>query len=85
MSFQAVKSQANKKKLPEHPSMSFCVAENKIMHLGEDSPNYIYSLSCDPGRGSRSHGDNFLEGVYYSYCLAIKSKEEHVECCGAKF
>lgn len=39
--FQVVESQANKEKLQEHPLMSFRAAENKIMHLGVDIPNYI--------------------------------------------
>lgn len=38
--FQVVESQANKEKLQEHP-LSFRAAENKIMHLGGDIPNYI--------------------------------------------
>lgn len=39
--FQVVKSQARKEKLQEHSLMSFHVAENKIMHLG-DIPNYMF-------------------------------------------
>lgn len=40
--FQVVESQANTEKLQEHPLMSFHAAENKIMHLGGDTPNGIY-------------------------------------------
>lgn len=39
-SWQEVKSQASKEKLQERSLVSFHVAENKIMHLG-DIPNYM--------------------------------------------
>lgn len=41
--------------------------------MEEDTPDSIYRIYCDPGRGAKSYIDGFLEGIYYGCCWTRKS------------